>query len=458
MNSTFSFFATRRVASVLVIPCCLVLTLILGSVGCGKKPVPVDKPKDQTTSTTPKTDGSQKTEAPKKDTTTTTTTPPKKVEQPTTTTKEETTTTTPDPVTKVNDHVVLTTDSGVIVLDLLEEDAPKHVANFKANVKAGIYKGLSFHRVIDGFIAQGGKSSKAVQATAIPSEAKVAHTSGSVAMVLKDQSDHSKGSVTDQFYICYQDWPELKGATVFAKVIQGMAVAQNFGKYSEGDDVESNNGTLPPEMQTKILNATIATPEELATVVARETVSAKPAIEARQKAMSLLKQKAEADSDVVAVLKTDLGDIVIDLFEKETPKHAENFKKHVKAGYYHNTTFHRVIKGFMAQGGDPEGTGLGGPGYTIEAEIGRPHVRGAVAAARTGDRFNPERRSSGSQFYICFNREGTANLDNQYTVFGQVIEGMDIVDKIKIGEGASFPVDQRTKILSTSLEPKSKFK
>ncbi len=445
-----SSVGTRRVASLLVLPCCLVLTLLFSNVSCDKKPVPVDKPKveDKT-----KVDGDQTTKTPTNDTNSSTKTPdktPEKVETPPKTNETTEKVTTPPKPPAVNDHVVLTTDQGVVVLDLLEEDAPKHVANFKANVKAGMYKGLAFTRVIDGFIAQSGRSSQAVNATAIPTEAKVAHTSGSVAMVLKDQADHTKGSVTDQFYISYKDWPELKGATVFAKVIQGMAVVNNFGKYAQEEVNTANNGTLPLNRQTKIVNASIATPTELATVVAREALVAKKAMEDRQ--------KAAMTEDVVAVLKTDIGDIVIDLFEKDTPKHAANFKKHVNAGFYHNTTFHRVIEGFMAQGGDPDGTGLGGPGYTIEAEIGRPHVKGAVAAARTSDRVNPERRSSGSQFYICFDRRGTAQLDGAYTVFGQVVKGMDVVEKIKRGEGASFPTSERTKILSTSLEPASKYK
>lgn len=216
-------------------------------------------------------------------------------------------------------------------------------------------------------------------------------------------------------------------------------------------------------------------------------------------------------------IKTTLGDIVVRLYD-ETPLHRDNFVKLASEGYYDGTLFHRVIKDFMVQGGDPDSKGApqgkmlgtGGPGYTIPAEINPQllHKRGALAAARTGDEVNPERRSSGSQFYIvwgqvysagqmtklakqmemqatqqAFNnlvgehrqeimqmrrdrnkaalqelqeklvaeaearakghgltdeqREvystlgGTPHLDGQYTVFGEVVEGLDIVDMIQ---------------------------
>lgn len=217
-------------------------------------------------------------------------------------------------------------------------------------------------------------------------------------------------------------------------------------------------------------------------------------------------------------IQTSLGDITVRLYD-ETPLHRDNFLKLAEEGYYDGTIFHRVIKNFMIQGGDPDSKnpqpnaqyGSGGPGYTVEAEIkpGLYHKRGALAAARTGDDVNPERRSSGSQFYIVWgdvysegqmgnlskqmemmaqqnifcrlaaenkskildlrrNRDregllalqdalvaqakelakkegglsdeqkqiystlgGTPHLDGQYTVFGEVTEGLDIVEKIQ---------------------------
>ncbi len=171
------------------------------------------------------------------------------------------------------------------------------------------------------------------------------------------------------------------------------------------------------------------------------------------------------ESNVVTI-HTEYGDMKVQLFDS-SPKHRDNFKKLVKEGLYDDLLFHRVINGFMIQGGDPESKnapvekmlGSGGPGYTIPQEIGIPHFKGMVAAARQGDAVNPEKASSGSQFYIVhgqpvteemlnltsaskhikyseaqkqkyFRLGGTPMLDNDYTVFGEVVEGLDVIDKI----------------------------
>ncbi len=170
------------------------------------------------------------------------------------------------------------------------------------------------------------------------------------------------------------------------------------------------------------------------------------------------------------LLSTEYGNIKIKLFN-ETPQHRDNFIKLVKEGFYNETLFHRVIKDFMIQGGDPDSKnaqkgeylGEGDVGYTIPAEFNTKliHKRGALAAARQGDNVNPQKRSSGCQFYIVQGRTftteeieriekskqgrieytdeqyktyetvgGTPHLDMDYTVFGEVIEGLDVVDKI----------------------------
>jgi cyclophilin family peptidyl-prolyl cis-trans isomerase len=173
-------------------------------------------------------------------------------------------------------------------------------------------------------------------------------------------------------------------------------------------------------------------------------------------------------------IETSLGTMVVELYN-ETPGHRDNFLKLAGEGFYDDLLWHRVIKGFMAQGGDPDSRnsesgvrlGSGGPGYTVPAEIDPQfiHVKGALAAARQGDQVNPARRSSGSQFYIVQGRDvsqqmlqgvvrniaqatgesfsytpdqiaqytelgGTPHLDMQYTVFGRVIEGLDVLDAI----------------------------
>ena len=141
------------------------------------------------------------------------------------------------------------------------------------------------------------------------------------------------------------------------------------------------------------------------------------------------------DSNEVAVIETKFGRMVIEFDVEISPVHSANFKKLANAGYYDGITFHRIISGFMIQGGDinsrdddPTNDGSGGPGYTLGAEIHNVHKRGTVAAARTGNDVNPERRSSGSQFYIC--HVDIPRLDGEYSAYGQVIEGLDVVDKI----------------------------
>jgi peptidyl-prolyl cis-trans isomerase B (cyclophilin B) len=173
-----------------------------------------------------------------------------------------------------------------------------------------------------------------------------------------------------------------------------------------------------------------------------------------------------SDSKTYVTIETEYGNMVAELYNS-TPKHKENFIKLTKEGFYDDLLFHRVMEGFMIQGGDPNSKGAdlsvrlgtGGPGYRLDAEIGAPHFKGTLAAARTGGASNPEKKSSGSQFYIVqgniqtdgqldniekqknikYNVEqrakyknigGTPGLDVDYTVFGELISGLDVIDKI----------------------------
>lgn len=175
-------------------------------------------------------------------------------------------------------------------------------------------------------------------------------------------------------------------------------------------------------------------------------------------------------------IQTDYGNMIVELFD-DTPKHKENFLELIRKNFFDDLLFHRVIDGFMIQGGDPQSRdaapnarlGAGGPGYQIDAEMdaGHKHVKGALAAARQGDAVNPEKKSSGSQFYIVHGgpvkendlkvfgqrnqltyaeneiasyeeNGGTPFLDGQYTVFGRVLKGLDVIDKIaaaRTGQG-----------------------
>ncbi len=190
----------------------------------------------------------------------------------------------------------------------------------------------------------------------------------------------------------------------------------------------------------------------------------------RKKKSSTIKKRilVDAPSSCMVMIETKYGNMLIKLYDA-TPQHRDNFIKLVEKGYYNDLLFHRVINGFMIQGGDPRSRhadmdvrlGGGGPKYRVPAEFvdTLAHVKGALAAARTGGAGNPEKESSGSQFYIVqgtpisstsldnFERTkgityspeqrkiyttigGTPQLDQEYTVFGQVIEGLDVIDKI----------------------------
>lgn len=207
--------------------------------------------------------------------------------------------------------------------------------------------------------------------------------------------------------------------------------------------------------------------------------------------------KTVQDNRTKVILKTSKGDITIALYD-ETPLHRDNFIKLASSHYFDSLLFHRVIPNFMIQTGDPDSRhaqvdthlGEGGPGYEIPAEIKFPqlfHKRGAVAAARTGDEVNPERKSSGSQFYIVWGQEftgeelddltsqmeqhsggrinfptevkkaylkygGTPHLDGSYTVFGEVVNGLNVVDKIQSVQINDYdrPFDD-IRILSTEV-------
>jgi len=176
----------------------------------------------------------------------------------------------------------------------------------------------------------------------------------------------------------------------------------------------------------------------------------------------------EGNSQRLIKIETSLGNMLLRLYD-ETPGHRDNMIKLIEEGFYNNQLFHRVIKDFMIQGGDPHSVGAekgqrlgsGGPGYTIPAEFNETliHKKGALAAARKGDQFNPEKASNGSQFYLvqgqvltpeqiavleqrgvsAFTEEaaeiyttlgGTPHLDGSYTVYGEVVEGLEVLDSI----------------------------
>ncbi|MCX6166561.1 MAG: peptidylprolyl isomerase [Sphingobacteriales bacterium] len=132
-----------------------------------------------------------------------------------------------------------------------------------------------------------------------------------------------------------------------------------------------------------------------------------------------------------AIIKTEKGDMTVAFYDQDAPNTVANFLKLAESGFYNNVTFHRVIPNFVVQGGDPTGTGAGGPGYKIDCELdgeNQYHDRGVLSMAHAG------RNTGGSQFFICHSRDNTAHLDRNHTCFGKVVEGVDVVDDIREGD------------------------
>ena len=160
-------------------------------------------------------------------------------------------------------------------------------------------------------------------------------------------------------------------------------------------------------------------------------------------------------------IRTTHGTMKVKLYSK-TPKHRDNFAKLVSENYYDGIRFHRVIEGFMIQTGDPysrdtakiNAWGTGGPDYTVPAEFVNEywHKKGALAAARKGDLANPTKASSGSQFYIVHDENACLHLDGQYSIFGEVIEGVEVIDRI--AEVATDPYDRPYEdVMINSIRP-----
>lgn len=206
-------------------------------------------------------------------------------------------------------------------------------------------------------------------------------------------------------------------------------------KWFRGEKPTSDADTL--SVDAAVVDTTSA--DSLAAVVNWDTLSEEPLLD----------------------MKTNMGTMTIKLYSK-TPRHRDNFLKLAKEHYYDSLLFHRVIPGFMIQGGDPNSKnapagahlGTGGPGYTIDAEFVKEyyHKKGALAAARLGDVANPFRASSGSQFYIVQDEMGCMQLDDQYTVFGETVKGLDVIDRI--ANVATDPYDRPIKdVVILSITP-----
>jgi peptidyl-prolyl cis-trans isomerase B (cyclophilin B) len=132
-----------------------------------------------------------------------------------------------------------------------------------------------------------------------------------------------------------------------------------------------------------------------------------------------------------AIINSEKGEMTVEFYDKDAPKTVANFIKLSEEGFYNGLTFHRVIPDFVVQGGCPQGTGVGGPGYKIDCELdgeNQYHDKGVLSMAHAG------RNTGGSQFFICHSRSNTAHLDNNHTCFGRVIKGVEIIDDLRQGD------------------------
>jgi cyclophilin family peptidyl-prolyl cis-trans isomerase len=199
-----------------------------------------------------------------------------------------------------------------------------------------------------------------------------------------------------------------------------LAGALLFAACGSGDDDNRGDGataTAAPTQQTQ------QTPAASTASCAKTTGD--PMAQYSEPAMTI-----DQNKQYFATIKMDIGDIRLELYPKEAPRHVNSFVFLSREGYYDGVAFHRVLPGFVAQGGDPTGTGRGGPGYTVPLEVNpaRKHVDGALAAARTQDP-----NSAGSQFFIDYGPQPALDPGGNgpgYTVFGGIVEGRDVLDKI----------------------------
>jgi len=320
-----------------------------------------------------------------------------------------------------NKQAVLETSMGTIVFDLLPDAAPNHVAHFITRAREGAYDGTIFHRVIPNGIIQGGDplskdpAQSARYGTGGMRELRFERnteqmTRGAVAAVLAPNLPDSGGS---QFFICIFDQPAITGQyTLFGRVAEGLNVAQKISQAPAENTV--------PNMRV---------------VITKVTIRDKPAPAPEP----FSTETAEELSRYRAVLETSLGNVTFQFFPDKAPNHVRNFLRLASVGFYDNTAFHRVVKGFVIQGGflptRSEPLDITQDRYVrkMAPEFNdTPHDKGTVSLAHGDDP-----ASGDTSFFIVLAR--TPVLDGKYSAFGKVIEGMDVVEKIE-----QVPVNSET--------------
>ena len=334
-----------------------------------------------------------------------------------------------------NKQAVLETAVGTIVIDLLADAAPNHVAHFITRAREGAYDGTIFHRVIPMGIIQGGDplSKDPAQAARYGTGGLNAlrfetngekHTRGAVSAVLVPGNRDSAGS---QFFISVTDQPALDGQyTVFGRVAEGLTVAQKISAVPA-------NGNIPSQ-RVEIRKVTI---REKPAPVPEPFVSASAEEMARQR----------------VVLETSFGTLTVELFPDRAPTHVRQFLRLAASGVYDGTSFHRVVPGFVIQGGylqtrkEPLDERQQGYVRTLEPEFNATkHERGVLSMAR-----GAEAASATTSFFIVL--APADSLDGKYTAFGRVVDGMDVIDKIEVAERNGEAPMTRIDVIRTRVVP-----
>jgi cyclophilin family peptidyl-prolyl cis-trans isomerase len=317
-------------------------------------------------------------------------------------------------------QAVLQTSKGDIVIEFFPDKAPSHVNYFAALVKSRFYQGMTFHRVILHGIIQGGDpfskdpAKRAMYGSGGLKKLKAEfndthHTRGTVSAVLVPGDPDSAGS---QFFICVSDQPQLDGKyTAWGRVVEGMEVVDKISAVP----ADSNQLALERIEIKNVLLRPIPPPQPI------------PFAEASKEEMK----------SYHVVLETTFGKMELEFFPEVAPEHVRNFLKLAKLGFYDNTVWHRIVPGFVIQGGDlstrnepltPEQTAKFVKNLQVElSEL--KHEKGTVSMAR-GDALD----SASASFFICLAPQ--PSLDGKYTIFGKVVNGMEVVERM--GSVATF--------------------
>ena len=342
-------------------------------------------------------------------------------------------------------HATLSTSYGDITVQLYQEEAPATVNNFVFLARQGFYNGVRFHRIVRGFMVQGGDptgTGRGGPGYRFADEPVTRdYLRGTLAMA--NSGPDSNGS---QFFIMHEDYALPKDYTIFGMVTEGLQVLDAIANTAVSARVPGGERSLPLE-NVVIRSIEISEEEKTSSATSTPAPSAATTTSTQQPQEANMQWDAppamsiDATKQYHATLSTTYGDITVELYPSEAPVTVNNFVFLARQGFYNGVRFHRILRSFMVQSGDPTGTGRGGPGYRFADEpVTRDYLRGTLAMANAGPNTN------GSQFFIM-HQDG--RLLSAYTIFGMVTEGLDVLDAIAnspvgIGPGGerSLPVEE----------------